>query len=33
MAEGVLVIVVLVFELLRGSEGGRWCVGECCPSY
>ena len=31
MAEGFLVFVVLVIG--GGSEGGRWCVGECCPSY
>ena len=30
MAEGVLVNVVLVTV---ESEGGRRCVGGCCPSY
>ena len=30
MAEGVLVIVVLVTV---ESEGGRGCVGECCTRY
>ena len=30
MAEGVLVNVVLVTV---ESEGGRGCVGVCCPTY
>ena len=30
MAEGVLVNVVLVTV---EKEGGRVCVGECCPSF